>query len=76
LEGQSSIAFCTDFTPSVRLPHTTIPTKATKIRIHKSYIIQLEFLEAIVGNQVEIQKKLLPIGATYKEELLKRLSLE
>lgn len=46
------------------------------IRIHKSYIVSISHIEAIVGNQVEINKKLLPIGATYKEELMKRLQLE
>lgn len=60
---------------SIKNLETLLPTPHF-LRIHKSYIIQLEFLEAIVGNQVEIQQKLLPIGATYKEELLKRLSLE
>jgi DNA-binding LytR/AlgR family response regulator len=46
------------------------------VRIHKSYIIALAPLTAIAGNQVEIHQKYLPIGATYKEELLKRLKLE
>lgn len=44
-------------------------------RIHKSYIIALAKIDALVGNQVEIKKKLLPIGITYKEELLKKLGL-
>lgn len=60
---------------SIKNLENTLPSTQF-MRIHKSYIIQLKWLEAIVGNQVEIQKKLLPIGATYKEELLKRLSIE
>lgn len=50
--------------------------KNTFLRIHKSYIISLAHIEALVGNQVEIHSKLLPIGATYKEELMKSLQLE
>lgn len=60
---------------SIKNLENTLPASHF-MRIHKSYIIQLKWLEAIVGNQVEIHKKLLPIGATYKEELLKRLSIE
>ncbi|MFN8344024.1 MAG: LytTR family DNA-binding domain-containing protein [Spirosomataceae bacterium] len=45
------------------------------IRIHKSYVIALDQLTAIVGNQVQIHQKYLPIGATYKDELLQRLKL-
>lgn len=50
--------------------------KNTFLRIHKSYIISLAHIEALVGNQVEIHNKLLPIGATYKEEVMKSLQLE
>ena len=49
--------------------------EGTFLRIHKSYIISLARIEAIVGNRVEIHKKLLPVGATYKEELMKKLKL-
>lgn len=48
----------------------------TFLRIHKSYIVSLPRIEALVGNQVEICKKLLPVGTTYKEELMKWLKLE
>lgn len=60
---------------SIKNMETLLPEGAY-LRIHKSYFISLARIDAIVGNQVEIHKKLLPIGATYKEELMKRLQLE
>lgn len=39
-------------------------------RIHRSYIVALDKIEAIVGNMVEIEKKHLPIGKNYRDELL------
>lgn len=43
-------------------------------RIHRSYIIALDRINAIVGNMVEVmekgQEKHLPIGKNYREELL------
>lgn len=45
-------------------------------RIHKSYIIAIDKINSIVGNQVEINGKMIPIGLTYKNELLQKLGLE
>ncbi len=39
-------------------------------RIHRSYIVALDKIEAIVGNMVEIEKKHIPIGKNYRDELL------
>jgi DNA-binding LytR/AlgR family response regulator len=39
-------------------------------RIHRSYIVNLKKISAVVGNMVEIEKKHLPIGKNYREELL------
>lgn len=39
-------------------------------RIHRSYIVNLKKINAVVGNMVEIEKKHLPIGKNYREELL------
>ena len=46
-------------------------------RIHKSYIINLEFMEMIEGNLVHLtsQKKALPIGRMFKEKLMHRIHL-
>ncbi len=43
-------------------------------RIHRSYIVSLDKIEAIVGNMIEINKKHLPIGKNYREELLKMIN--
>ena len=43
------------------------------LRIHRSYIIQLEAIEFIEGNQVQIDDIKLPVAATYREELMLRL---
>lgn len=45
-------------------------------RVHKSYIVAFDKIQSIVGNQVEINKKMIPIGQTYKESLLQKLGLE
>ena len=50
-----------------------LPSKLFR-RIHRSYIVGIEKIEAIVGNMVEVtekgQKKHLPIGKNYRDELL------
>jgi DNA-binding LytR/AlgR family response regulator len=43
------------------------------VRCHKSYIVSLDKVTAIVDNQLEISKKLIPIGASYKEQVIKIL---
>jgi DNA-binding LytR/AlgR family response regulator len=43
-------------------------------RIHKSYIVALNKIKYIDGNQIKIVEVLLPIGLNFKEELLKRLN--
>jgi len=44
------------------------------LRIHKSFIINLNKIESFTNNTVEINKKELPIGRLYKNEALKVLS--
>ncbi len=50
-----------------------MPTNIFK-RIHRSYIVNLDEINAVVGNMVEVtekgQSKNLPIGKNYKDELL------
>lgn len=43
------------------------------IRIHKSYIVSIEKVSTLEGNLVHIGKEKLPIGASYREEVLGRL---
>ena len=45
------------------------------VRIHKSYIISLEAVKYIEGNQVKIEDDFLPIGLTYKESLMAALDI-
>ncbi len=46
-------------------------------RIHRSYIVRLDKIDAIEQPNVVLQKgkKLLPIGGSYKDELFKRINL-
>lgn len=48
------------------------------MRIHRSYIVNIEKINAIIGNMVEVmeknQAKHLPIGKNYREELLKMIN--
>ncbi len=41
------------------------------VRVHKSYIVSIGAVNSIVGNFIEINGKEIPIGANYKEFLLK-----
>lgn len=52
-----------------------IPT-SDFIRIHKSYIISINSIQYIEGNQVKIGEVNLPIGPTYKEKLLQILDIK
>ena len=44
------------------------------LRIHRSYIVNIEKINAIIGNMVEVmekgQAKHLPIGKNYRDDLL------
>ncbi len=41
------------------------------LRVHKSYIVPIKKIKTMEGNQVEIGKKMIPIGRSYREEVLK-----
>ena len=43
------------------------------LRIHKSYIISKSKVSTLEGNMVHIGKEKIPIGASYREEVLKDL---
>lgn len=45
------------------------------LRVHRSYIVALQAITAVNGNVVEIGKQEIPVGTTYKDELMKRLRL-
>ena len=43
-------------------------------RTHKSYIVAIEKIDAIVGNTIEIGEELIPIGKSYKEKVMGMLT--
>ncbi len=43
------------------------------IRIHKSYIVPIRRIKSLDGNQVQIGDKYLPIGRSYKDDVMKRV---
>jgi DNA-binding LytR/AlgR family response regulator len=45
------------------------------LRVHRSYLVALNKITALQGNMIEIGKQEVPIGTTYKDELVKRLRL-
>jgi DNA-binding LytR/AlgR family response regulator len=44
------------------------------IRIHKSYIVNLDAIKTVSGNEVEVRQSRLPIGSSFKENLMKYIS--
>jgi len=45
------------------------------IQVHKSFIINRKYVDKISGNEIYIQGHRIPIGRTYKKELLKQLKI-
>jgi DNA-binding LytR/AlgR family response regulator len=45
------------------------------IQTHKSYIINRQFVDKISGNEIYVNANRLPIGRTYKQELLRKLNI-
>ena len=45
------------------------------MRVHRSYIVNVEHINAIEDNYILIADKNIPIGKTYREDLMKRLSI-
>ena len=41
------------------------------IRIHKSFIVSIKFIDSLEGNLIEIHNKKLPVGKSYKAEVEK-----
>jgi DNA-binding LytR/AlgR family response regulator len=54
---------------SLRNLEEMLPAKKF-IRTHKSYIVAIEKINAIVGNSIEIGEELIPIGKSYKEKVM------
>ncbi len=45
------------------------------IQVHKSYIINRKLADKILGNEIYVDSNRIPIGRTYKQELLKQLKI-
>jgi DNA-binding LytR/AlgR family response regulator len=44
-------------------------------RIHRSYIVAVDKITAIHSSELEVSEATLPIGKTFKEELLKKIQV-
>ncbi|MGB3463928.1 MAG: LytTR family DNA-binding domain-containing protein [Cyclobacteriaceae bacterium] len=44
------------------------------VRVHKSYIISIDFVDYLEGNQISIEGVKLPVGKAYRESLKKKFS--
>ena len=44
------------------------------MRVHKSYIVAVKSIEMIEGNMLKISGEKIPIGGSYKTDLLSRLN--
>jgi two-component system LytT family response regulator len=45
------------------------------VRVHRSFIVQLEHINTIDDSVISIQGKAIPVGALYRENFMKRLNL-
>lgn len=43
------------------------------IRVHKSYIVNLEYIQEIESNSIKIKDQIIAIGTTYRDEVHKRI---
>lgn len=40
------------------------------LRIHRSYIVNKQYISEFLGNSLRIEKKSFPIGSTYRKEIM------
>jgi len=45
------------------------------LRTHKSYIVAIRLIEKIKNNEIFIQNKIIPLGNTYKQEVLRKIKI-
>lgn len=61
--------------------HTTLKSLETKlprnkyVRVHKSFIIQIENIKTVEDTTIYVQDMAVPIGNMYKEEFIKKINL-
>jgi len=45
------------------------------MRIHRSYIVQLSKIDSIDENIVFVNQKMLPIGSSFRDKLMRKLNV-
>lgn len=45
------------------------------VRVHRSYIVRIDQIDAIEDKTISVGKKIIPVGGTYFENLMKKLNL-
>ncbi|RLD60686.1 MAG: DNA-binding response regulator [Bacteroidetes bacterium] len=68
--------YLTDKTIVTRETITSIEAKLPKkdfIRVHRSYIVSISKIDLFTNEYVELNKKVIPISRTYKNDVLQRL---
>ena len=66
-------------TEGMLMPKETLNQLARKlpqdqfIQVHRSYIVALPFIKYVEGNQISIEAEKIPIGNTYRKQLLERI---
>jgi two-component system, LytTR family, response regulator len=45
------------------------------VRVHRSYIVRIDQIDAIEDKTVSVGKKIIPVGGTYRDSLMDRLNL-
>ncbi len=74
--------YCTIVTPSdIFVLTCTLKNMEEKLnknsflRIHRSYIVNIAKVDAVTENHIEINRKIIPLGKSYRELLLNRIQL-
>ncbi|NJN26237.1 MAG: response regulator transcription factor [Cyclobacteriaceae bacterium] len=57
---------------SLKTIEETLPSDRF-IRVHRSYIVPIDKIKTLDGNQVQIGDKFIPIGRSYKDEVMRRV---
>lgn len=45
------------------------------VRVHRSYLVNLEYVDALEGNMIFIGEKSIPVSETYQENVMRRLRI-
>lgn len=68
-EKEKYVLHCTLKAVEEKLPAQTY------LRVHRSYIVRLDTIEKVEDNTIYSNKKSIPIGKSYREEVFRRLKL-